>query len=225
MPSHVPFPDRSRDEGTVQLIRERPVGGEESQRRLPVHLGRLRSEWWTFEQLIPRTSLITNPQQHSPGIANGNVAAFNFLTSLNWPAETIHVMQLGFKGDLSWMQYTVSGKGEITDQFRWKDGCIVEHVSEPAELDRVASRGKGIMLTVGCCFAVGRGSGHSERGKVLIGRCLSNWLAHARSAELKHQRTRAVDGFKVTVAKTRSGHEPVDCLTFKSILHLQPTGT
>ncbi|ORY56918.1 uncharacterized protein BCR38DRAFT_450356 [Pseudomassariella vexata] len=44
-----------------------------------------------------------------------------------WPTVQITVLRTKFQSPQSWLNYRVSGMGEIVDRYRWEAGCIVEH--------------------------------------------------------------------------------------------------
>ncbi|KAH7011145.1 hypothetical protein EDB80DRAFT_571490 [Ilyonectria destructans] len=63
---------------------------------------------------------------HNPLADDGPNAALDVLGPI-WPSLNITVLRTTFKGNMGWLNYNVSGLGEVVDRFRWEDGCIVEH--------------------------------------------------------------------------------------------------
>ncbi|KAF2202021.1 hypothetical protein GQ43DRAFT_485858 [Delitschia confertaspora ATCC 74209] len=65
-------------------------------------------------------------KNHNPAAKDGPNSALDILGPV-WPNAKITVLRTAFKDTQGWLNYRVSGMGEIVDRYRWEKGCIVEH--------------------------------------------------------------------------------------------------
>ena len=81
-------------------------------------------------------------QNHNPMAQNGFANALDILGPF-WGGQQLTLLQTHFEGNMSWVNYQ-SSIGNIVDRFRWEEGCIVEHVSNPLFPVSIAPRANSV---------------------------------------------------------------------------------